>query len=218
MPWTLESASAVVIARRFNVTAARHHWLVRQGIIGENDLLDGSLFSDAVVQVRTNRFQLLLLPDQLQFVPAVPPEEEQDVLVEKLGRLVGTLPHVPYKGMGLNFFWHLTPEDGDVNRVTRELFFVPDSALFRSFCGADARFGGYLSKDHGEFRLKLDVKPMVAQTDGSELHRVQFAFNFHRDVGEDDGADDILRHLQQWNELKSESERIIRTLEGGPQP
>src|SRR5262245_25862580 len=165
MPWTLVESAAVVVARRFNVTAAREHWLVKHGIIGEDDLLEGCLFSDAVVQLRTRRFQLLLLPDQLQFVPVISTGDAQSVIIDTLGKIVRTLPHVPYKALGLNFTWHLSPEDGDTNRVTRELFYVPDRPLFRAFSGVDARFGGYLSKDYDGFRQKLDVKPLAVQTE-----------------------------------------------------
>src|SRR5262249_6224237 len=111
MPWTPEGSAAVVAASRFNVTAARQHWLVQHGIIGEDDLLEGALFSDTVVQAPTSRFLLLLLPDQLQVVPTGPADEAQPVIVEKLGKIVGTLPHVPYKAVGLNFSWLYKPPD-----------------------------------------------------------------------------------------------------------
>ncbi len=166
MPWIQEGSAAVVVARRFNVTAARQHWLVKQGIIGENDLLEGALFSDTVVQAPTSRFVVLLLPDQLQFVPTVSPDEEQPIILEKLGKIVGALPHVPYKALGLNFNWLFKPADGDTAKVTREMFFVQDRPLFSIFSGPDARFGGYLSKDHGEFRLKLNVTPMTLPQEG----------------------------------------------------
>jgi hypothetical protein len=213
-----EGSAAVVVARRFNVTAARHHWLVKQGIIGENDLLEGALFTDTVVQAPTSRFQLLLLPDQLQFVPMVSPDEEQPIILEKLGKIVDTLPHVPYKALGLNFNWLFRPPDGDTARVTREMFFVQDRPLFRVFSGQDAQFGGYLSKDHGEFRLKLNVAPTTSQQEAGEEPCVRFAFNFHRDVEGDGAANDILRCLARWDELRTEAGRIIQEVGSGVGP
>ena len=218
MPWMQEGSAAVVVARRFNVTAAREHWLVKQGIIGENDLLEGALFSDTVVQAPTSRFVLLFLPDQLQFVPTVSSDEEQPIILEKLGKIVGTLPHVPYKALGLNFNWLFRPADGDTARVTREMFFVQDRPLFSIFSGQDARFGGYLSKDHGEFRLKLHVTPTTLPQEAGEEHCVRFAFNFHRDVEGDDAAADILRCLARWDELRTEVGRIIQEVGRGVGP
>jgi hypothetical protein len=215
MPWNREGSSAVVVARRFNVTAARQHWLVKQGIIGENDLLEGALFSDTVVQAPTSRFLLLLLPDQLQFVPTVPADEEQPVILEKLGKIVETLPHVPYKALGLNFSWLFRPADGDTARATREMFFVQDSPLFRNFSGPNARFGGYLSKDHEEFRLTLNVTPTTLPQEVGGEHSVRFAFNFHRDVEGDAAAVDIVRCLARWDELRTEVERFIQAVGRG---
>lgn len=214
MPWTQEGSTAVVVARRFNVTAARQNWLVKQGIIGENDLLEGALFSDTVVQAPTSRFLLLILPDQLQFVPTVQADEEQLIILEKLGKIIETLPHVPYKALGLNFSWLFRPSDGNSARVTREMFFVQDRPLFRIFSGQDAQFGGYLSKDHGEFRLKLNVTPSSLQQEAGEEHCVRFAFNFHRDLEEDASAD-ILRCLARWDELRIEVGRIIQEVREG---
>jgi hypothetical protein len=214
MPLSIEGSAVVIIARRFNVTAARQHWLVKQGIIGDDDLLEGSLFSDALVQVRTERFQLLLLPDQLQFVPTVTPDEEAAVIREKLGKIVETLPHVPYKGLGLNFTWLLVPEDGNAARVTKDMFFVPDRPLFRVFAGGDAQFGGYLSKDFGGFRLKLEVNPITVVGEQGPTGGVQFAFNFHHDVPEDGGAEEIMRCLPRWDELRAEAKRIVEVAVG----
>jgi len=214
MPWKQEGLTAVVVAKRFNVTAAGEHWLVKQGIIDEDDRLEGSIFSDAVVQVRTARFQLLLLPDQLQFVPSVPREEEQAIIVDKLGKIVETLPHVPYKALGLNFAWAFTPDDGDIWRVTREMFYIPDRPLFRIFSDGESLFGGHLSKNHAGFRLKLNVNPVSVPEEGGVEQRVQFAFNFHRDLGEDGAAKEILQCLSRWNELRAEAERIIDAVGG----
>jgi hypothetical protein len=213
MPWMQEGSAAVVVARRFNVTAAHQHWLVKQGIIGENDLLEGALFSDTVVQAPTSRFVLLLLPDQLQLVPTVPVDEEQQIIVEKLGRIIEILPHVPYKALGLNFSWLFRPSDGDTARVTREMFFVQGRPLFKIFSEPDARFGGYLSKDYADFRLKLNVIPTLFQEGGDE-HCVRFSFNFHRDV-EEDAAAEILRCLARWNEMRTEVGRIIQEVGRG---
>ncbi len=215
MPWTQEGSAAVVVARRFNVTAARQHWLVKQGIIGENDLLEGALFSDTVVQVPTSQFLLLLLPDQLQFVPTVPADQEQSVILEKLGKIVQTLPHVPYKALGLNFTWLLRPADRDTVTLTRKMFFVPDRPLFRIFSEQESRFGAYLSKNHGDFRLKLDVIPTTLPQDEGQEHCLRFAFNFHRDVEEDGAAEDIVRCLARWDELRTEVKHMIEEVGKG---
>src|SRR5690606_15898023 len=123
----------------------------------EDDNLPGSIFSDAFVQVRVDDFGLLVLPPQLQFVPTVSHENQQELIVKKLGPIIAAIPHTPYTGLGLNFSWHLVPKDGDINRLCRQLFFVPNSPIYNHFETDNPRFGAYLSKDFQDFRLKLDI-------------------------------------------------------------
>lgn len=216
MPWKGAGAAAVVVAQQFNPSVFSQVWLVRHGLLGEDDFLPGCMFTDVLVQVRSRRFHLLVVPEQLQFVPNAPSGEQQGVISEKLGTIVRTLPHTPFKALGLNFNWHLTPQDGDVARFTRDLFFREDRALFRSFGAADSQFGGYLSKNVLGFRLKLDVKPIIVNLrEGNETrseNRVQFAFNFHADLGEN-AAQEIEQHLLRWNEVRTESESILDSVE-----
>ena len=52
---------------------------------------------------------------------------------------------------------------------------------------------------------------MVA-VEGGQEHRIQFGFNFHRDIG-DGGAQQIVEGLNRWDEVRQETERIIDTVE-----
>lgn len=218
MPWTLAGRTAVVTAQRFNPTAAGQYQLITKGVLKEEEIGEGSIFTDVVVQVRSDRFHMLLLPEQLQFIPAVPQHEEQQLIVEKLGALVTALPVTPYQGLGLNFAWLYQPQDGDTNSASRAMFFVENRPLFAAFGDENTRYGGYLSKDFGEFRLKLDIKPVAIPTEeGGQEHRLQFAFNFHRDLGKD-SAIEIHERLGDWNQVLGEAERIIDAIEQRGQP
>jgi hypothetical protein len=103
-----------------------------------------------------------------------------------------------------------------MGRVTRELFFKPDSALFQQFDVDGANFGSYLSKESHGFRLKLDVKPMnfTIQEGGTEERqedRIQFAFNFHADLP-DNPAAQIQVLLTRWNDINLEAQAIVETV------
>jgi hypothetical protein len=216
MPWHPAGSVAVIVANQFNPSILKQGWLMKVGVLGPDDLLEkGSLFSDQVVQVRSQYFHMLVLPGQMQFVPAVVPEQEQDLLVDKVGTIVRELPHTPYTAIGLNFNWHLSPADGDMGRLTRDLFATPDRPLYERFGGDNARFGAYLSKDFGSFRLKLDVKPVHFTEGEKSHHRLQFSFNFHSDV---DGAEQIVERLGHWNEVRQETKDILEAVEPGLQP
>jgi hypothetical protein len=158
---------------------------------------------------------MLVVPEQLQFVPVGEPEGHQDLVVNKLGTIVRTLPHTPYRAIGLNFSWHLIPECGDVRTTTRSLFFREDRAIYEHFRDDNANYGAYLSKDFAGFRLRLDIKPILVPVDGGQENRIQFAFNFQRDTG-DGGAGQIEECLRHWDETRCETERIIDSVERRP--
>lgn len=214
MPWIKAGSAAVIVANQFNPSILNQGWLMRHKILDDDNLEQGSVFLDMVVQVRNRSFFLLALPEQIQFVPApaTSAEDEQQLIVEKLGKIVQKLPETPYKGLGLNFSWHLVPADGDTNRATRELFFSPGRPIYAAFDTVDARFGAYLSKEYAGFRLKLDIKPIVVQEGNIIQHRVHFGFNFHFDLG-DDAAAQVVERLGHWNDVRHEAERIIDIIE-----
>jgi len=206
-------SNVVVAAHQFNPSIFKQLWLVKNDIVDEDDFGDGCLFSDPAVKVESGSFALLVVPPQLQFVPRVPPEEQQQLIVAKVGAVVQALPHTPYTAVGLNFFWHARPEDGDLPALTRRLFYVAEKPLFRQFQSQDSRFGGYFSKDTLGCCLKLDVKPIMLPPEDEEGRRevLQFAFNFHLDVPQegDDPVTCIRRQLDHWDEARNEATRIV---------
>ena len=213
MPWTQAGAAVVVVAQQFNPSVFSQVWLVRNGLLAEDGVLPGSAFTDLFVQVRSHQFNMLVIAEQLQFNPTVPPTEEQALIVDKVSTIVRTLPHTPFKALGLNFAWHLRPREGTIAAMTRALFYRETVPLFRHFGGADAHFGSYLSKNFMGFRLKLDIKPILVPTgEGQIENRLQFAFNFHADLG-GDAAQQIADRLVQWNEVRQEAQRVIDSVE-----
>ena len=214
MTTDLAISNVVVAAHQFNPSIFKQLWLIKNGIVDEDDFGDGCLFSDPVVNVQSARFGLLVIPPQLQFVPKVPPAEQEQLIVEKVGAVVQALPHTPYTAVGLNFSWHLRPEDGDIPALTRQLFHVPKKPLFRLFESEDSRFGGYFSRDILGCRLKLDIKPILLPPKEEEGKRevLQFAFNFHLDIPPDceDAVTCIKRQLDHWNEARDEATQVVK--------
>jgi len=211
----LAGANVIIAARQFNPTVFSQMWLVRNELLVEEDFGPGYLFSEAVVQMTTPQFLLLVAPNQLQFTPSDQVEGQQALILDKVGRIVNRLPHTPYVAIGLNFVWHMLPEQVGVEQLSRELFFKEDSELYRRFDAENARFGAYLSRDIFGCRMKLDIKPI--SVDGEAMggpHRLQFAFNFHRDLAE--SADSVRRieeMLGRWDEARTESLQIVEALQ-----
>ena len=212
MSFELVTSNTVVVARQFNPSVIGQHWLVRNGLVDEDGFLPGCVFTDVVVQVNSRDFDLMVVPQQCQLSPRVHREREQELVVNKVGQIARLLPHTPYRGVGMNFIWHVVPEASDVPTISRGLFCIKAGPLYREFPDQDARFGAYMSKDALGGRLKLDVKPIIVNREGEEVERIQFAFNFHRDVAnEEDPVARIEEMLHHWNEARDESSRIVQS-------
>ena len=214
----LVSSAVVVIAKRFNPSIVRDSWMIEHGIIkSAEEIQPGYLFSEMMVQFSAPWFHLLIAPEQCQFTPAVDRDEEQSLIVDKVGRIVRTLPHTPYTAIGLNFRYHISPERAEVEALSKRLFFVDDSPLHREFDCDDARFGGYLSRNALGFRLKLDVKPIMLLMDEQEAYRLQLGFNFHLDLGgaPEERVTAIEESLQRWDEVRDEGLRITGAVATG---
>ncbi len=218
MSFELAASSVVIVAQQFNPSVMGQLWLVRHEILGEDDLRPGSVFTDVMVQVNAREFSLMVVPHQCQFSPQVNRESEQELVIEKVGAIVRTLPHTPFRAVGLNFTWHLMPEASDVPAISRSLFFVEGGPLHQEFADEDARFGAYLSKNALGARLKLDVKPITTSVEDEEVERIQFVFNFHKDVADEEDPVDCIEHLlRQWDNAREESSRIaLSTMKGEP--
>lgn len=213
----LVGSSVVVVAQNFNPSVTSHLWLVRNGVVPEGDFLPGCIFTDLLVQVRTRRFGLLFTPEQFQFVPALGEENPHALMQETIGRIAEMLPHTPYRALGLNFTWHLTPERCDVATLSRRLFFTAGRPLFRDFDAPDASFGAYLSRDLLGFRLKLDVKPVtVPPSTIAAAQRLQLLYNFHTDFSEgEEAVAKLQQHLRRWGEAAETARSSVASLGEG---
>lgn len=212
---TLVNASAVIVAHQFNPSIVSQLWLVENEIVEREELKQGqgSVFSDMMVNVASEKFTMLVTPDQVQFSPNSPPPLSENLVEKRLGQFIRTLPHTPYTACGLNFAWLV--EDDELPTHAKSLFFVPESPLHRAFDVDNSRFGGYLSRPFMGGRLKLDVKPLTINLpDGQSSERLQFAFNFHFDVEPVRGVADLMvEHLAKWNSAFTEAETTMKLLE-----
>jgi hypothetical protein len=211
----LIQANAVVAAHQFNPSVVSQLWLVDHGIVlrEEFEAGKGSVFSDMMVNVASEKLTMLVTPGQVQFSPTQPPPNEDGIVENRLGLLVRTLPHTPFSACGLNFTWLL--EDDDVVQVAKRLFFIPDSPLHHAFDVENSRFGSYMSKPALGGRLKLDIKPFSLRIpNGESTERLQFAFNFHVDVPQaSSGVEAVVAHLANWNQAYEMTREIMQVLE-----
>jgi hypothetical protein len=210
-------ANVVVAAQQFNPTVLNQLWLADNGIVDRDGFEPGCVFTDMVVNVKTKLFGLFVSPQQMQFVPIVSEANNEQLVVDTLGKLLQTIPQTPYTGVGLNFNWFVS--DDDVVELSRDLFFRQNNPLYDAFDQATGRFGAYLSMDWAGGRLKLDIKPINAvRVDGEKretVGRLQFAFNFHFDIDSGpNAADQVCGVLDQWTAAHGKAKRIMDLTRG----
>lgn len=214
----LVNSSAVVVAHHFNPSITSQIWLVDNGILLREEFESGSVFTDMFAQAQTRRFHLLIVPDKCQITLAPEVGTQPELIVERIVKLVRTLPHTPYRAAGMNFVWHFVPDrqNGAIDALCRRLFYVSESPLHGFFDVENARFGGYLSKDSLGCRLNLDIKPILADAPKiGEPTLLEFAFNYHVDVaGHDDPVAEIEHVFMRWNEAREESCRVVQDATG----
>ncbi len=211
----LVMANVVVAARQFNPTVFDEFWLLEHGIAMREEFIGGDSFilTPPFVQFRSARFVLLVMPEQLQFVPLLTTEDTANLVIEKVGTIVRLLPHTPFVAAGLNFHWHLVPQSTDYTAFCRALFFR-NNPLFDSFDTDDGRFGGYMSKSVFGARLKLDIKPLKVPSSATEtLEILQLVFNYNVDLDRPNSIEQIEHMLRSWNEASDHARQIVSSLE-----
>jgi hypothetical protein len=155
----------------------------------------------------------------MQFILLAPPERQLPLILEKVGKLIEKLPEVPYRAVVLNFNWHNTPEVNHMTEQMRQLFAGRTDGIFSRFTEPNARFGAYLSKDFGKFRMKLDVKPIQVEVDGRREDRIQFGFNFHHDLPTETVAHaSLIELIGQWKSVRTEAVETIKAAGFREQP
>lgn len=217
MPIEFAEQNVVIAAHQLNPSIFRESWLLAKGLIDSPaDLLEGSVYTPQFVLAKTSDFELLIVPDRLQWTPKGDDLDRRDqVAVKKIAMILQALAETPYTAIGLNFAYWVTVKE-DFSSFCRRLFFN-DSPLAHAFDVSDAHFGGYFSKDFQCLRMKLDVKPNVKRKlDLSTGKRVQvegeylaFNFNFHRDLDPGDQVTEAIEALGLLPTARSQSHDIV---------
>jgi hypothetical protein len=213
MPFIENSFAAIVItAQTFNPSIFTETWLTQNGIIPVEVFVGLRIFSAEVVQFQTSDLQVLVIPPKMQITFGIHGVSGDVELPRKIAtRTIELLPHTPYLGLGLNFdFFVAQPSGQDFSTYNRVLLGSGDYRLFQEFSSSDSKFGRYFSKDHGEARLKLDIKPVQAGPEKKDL--LQFSFNFHHEVSKIDSTDRVGKLTQMignWDALRQYAQRLI---------
>jgi hypothetical protein len=206
------SYNVVIVARNFNPTIFTQLWLVNQEIFSKHEVEQNYIFTPMAVNLTTEEVSFIAVPDRIQLGFINDKVDFHRLIDRILVKIVTRLPHTPFQAVGFNLAWLLssnTPETFE--KINREYFLSPHNPLLRYFSEKNCRFGGYLSKDVPIGRMRLDIKPLTVASPSGTSEALQLAFNFTRDLRDDDKLSQIINFLASWDTALSMSKEMMET-------
>lgn len=222
MPATLLLRSAVIVGRDVNISILKPPWLLKHGILDEDELSSGDIvFTQLLMQVPTDCFDLLGTPDRLQVRLSSECQDPQAKVVRLIGGIVTTLPHTPFTALGFNFEYWLKPaEEADYPDWNRARFGT-SFAVEASAEMPNARFGSFCSFDHFDMRVRVQLTPGRAKTEkNTETPKNEppeegmiTRINFHRNLAQPFQPTEVLETLARWETMASFAADLTKSIE-----
>jgi hypothetical protein len=213
MKKNLVGHSVVIINTGVIPSSFNSYWLVKNGILKEEELNNNHIFTNNIVELNGDDYILTITGNSFQIRAKDNLQDLDHCINDKLDKIIDVTTNTIYVSVGVNFNWIIEPKDGDFKKLSRDLFFKNDSSVFAFFDKEDATFGSYMSKDFDDARLKLDIKPIYTNQDlADKKGAIHFNFNFHYDIPEGDRSEKLKLFIKKWNLFYNESNRIIESL------
>lgn len=208
----LQGQSVIFLAKNFNPSILSSHWLIKNNIVKEEDIIKGaSFFTPNVINLTTEKFELIVDNERLQLSTKGDEAVFEDIIVNVLMKLVTLLPETPYRAMGINFLWEGLGDKEELLEIDRTLINdkLPAKSLFQ---GNDEVFGISMSKQFLGSELNFDIKPYNFYKNSKDF-RLRFIFNYHIDIdGVENKADKVLEALKNMMQFKTESKKIVDSI------
>ena len=219
----LTTATAVVVANFFNVSIFQPLWIIKNGILREDEFTPNMLVSPGVSVFATEKFELMVLAERIQMrFHSKGYATAEDELKRVIGGIIRVLPHTPYTAMGFNLDFRISePTNISFAKWNRQLFVAEASSRITDPTDDAARFGCYVSFNALGGRMKINMLPVheqqVANTPSgitsSETDSVNAAFNFHTDVVQPASTDVMMQTLDRWDDTFDLCCELMRKIE-----
>jgi hypothetical protein len=96
MPVEAVGQNSVVVANQVNPSIFTPTWRMEQNVIPRDGIAPGAIFAPQLVQLSTDDYQLLVLPDRIQLIPICDEGRQSEVVQLVINGVVHRLPHTPY--------------------------------------------------------------------------------------------------------------------------
>lgn len=208
--------NVVIVAKNFNPTIFSQLWLVKHGVFSEKEVEGNFVFTPIAVNLNTSDLAFLAVPDRIQLSFPNDQVDFKSLLNRILVKIVKELPHTPYQAIGFNMSWVLQPKDAEeFEKISRQIFVSSGNPISKHFSRKGSRFGAYLSTDVSMGRLRLEIKPTTAPSSSGSQECLHLAYNFTRDLKDEQKDLQILDFIEQWNTAHSIASEITEEMGQG---
>ena len=201
----------IVLIGEFQPSKFDKYYFLKNNIFEEHEISEESLFTSDFTIVTAKGFNLTIVANQLVLNEIEPKVE--NTMADLVTKILSTSSFLG-SGFGINLHWYLFSGD-KTNEVAKKYFYNENSVLNTFFNEENVSYGTYLSKDFGNSRLKLDIKPATVVTIDSQIEQkiISFGFNFHTDLKGEDFKSNIFKSLSEFKDYINETIKIISLYE-----
>jgi len=216
-------SSVVILARDVNQSIFTPVWLVRNGILLEEEATAPALVvAPGITRIPTPGFELLVLPDRLQmrFDPKM--ADATATLNRVMGGIAKKLPHTPFSAVGLNFQHELVPTSPEEFFEWNRKMFASPWAVSRTTEDRRTRFGCSFAFDAysgARMQVNANVKSRVEasarQPSNASLpdpYIVVVECNLHRDLSAAETPMELPRILELWRTVRDDTAALAASL------
>ena len=201
----------VIVNNQIDTNLFSQYWFIENKIFEPDEILPGSVFIPGLSNVVAADSQLIVTPQNIQFVvKANDMYKSYEIVKKRFLKFAEVLPMIPVKALGINLAWKICDDARDVHTLSKELFYKDDDRFYSLFDKDNARYGAYLSQNYdSDTRLKLDIKPVIAQSGQLSEEFILASFNYHRDLTTMKWKDNLIEQIKKWSNIISNSKKIV---------
>lgn len=201
----------IVLVGAFQPSKFDKYYFLKYNIFDENEISEESIFTTDFTLVVARGYNLSIATNQIVLTETELRNDE--TMVSLMDKIVST-SNFTASGFGFNLHWFLFSGE-KTSEIARKHFYNEKSEINNFFKGDDISYGAYLSKNFGNSRLKLDIKPSTVIKINSDIEQriISFAFNFHTDLKGENFKVEIKKSLSEVGEYINETRKIISIYE-----
>lgn len=204
----------VIVMDNIDTSIFNQYWFIQNKVILPEEMQGSSVFVPGLTNIGTEDCQIVVTPQNIQFVIKTSDiNKSYDCIKKRFSKMVDAMPMIPLKAIGLNINWKVMDDSKNIPVFSKECFYNEGSSIYSNFKNKDARFGAYFSQSYDyNTRLKLDIKPVLANTPQGDIEFMLASFNYHRALSRENRLNEVKDQLKKWSNVIQNSKKIACSL------